>query len=147
MSRLLLDGWHVVLGIETHAQNQVSPKIISSASTSLLTNPANTTFNAVDAAFPWHPCPSSTPNVCSLHLEHRSLSIVISRRRSSFDRKHYFYSDLPSGYQITQHYAANSDQWLSYFANTRKEGQNKADTNGAGTTRVFSPLHKSPMTS
>lgn len=104
MSRLLLDGWHVVLGIETHAQIKSRQKLFSSASTSLLTHPANTTFNAVDAAFPGT-LPRLNPK-CFLLALRASLALNCDiQRRSSFDRKHYFYSDLPSGYQITQHYA------------------------------------------
>ncbi|KAK0212659.1 glutamyl-tRNA amidotransferase [Desarmillaria ectypa] len=104
MSRLLLDGWHVVLGIETHAQIKSRQKLCSSASTSLLTHPANTTFNVVDAAFPGT-LPKLNPK-CLLLALRASLALNCDiKRRSSFDRKHYFYSDLPSGYQITQHYA------------------------------------------
>ncbi|KAK0485980.1 glutamyl-tRNA amidotransferase [Armillaria novae-zelandiae] len=104
MSRLLLDGWHVVLGIETHAQIKSRQKLFSNASTSLLTHPANTTFNAVDAAFPGT-LPKLNPK-CLLLALRASLALNCDiQRRSSFDRKHYFYSDLPSGYQITQHYA------------------------------------------
>ncbi|KAK0461085.1 Glutamyl-tRNA amidotransferase B subunit [Desarmillaria tabescens] len=104
MSRLLLDGWHVVLGIETHAQIKSRQKLFSSASTSLLTHPANTTFNVVDAAFPGT-LPKLNPK-CLLLALRASLALNCDiQRRSSFDRKHYFYSDLPSGYQITQHYA------------------------------------------
>ncbi|KAG7449509.1 glutamyl-tRNA amidotransferase [Guyanagaster necrorhizus] len=104
MSRLLLDGWHVVLGIETHAQIKSRQKLFSSASTSLLTHPPNTTFNVVDAAFPGT-LPKLNPKCLFLALR-ASLALNCDiQQRSSFDRKHYFYSDLPSGYQITQHYA------------------------------------------
>ena len=104
MSRLLLDGWHVVLGIETHAQIKTRQKLFSSAPTSLLSHVPNTRFNAFDAAFPGT-LPTLNPK-CVLLALRASLALNCNiQRRSSFDRKHYFYSDLPVGYQITQHYA------------------------------------------
>jgi len=104
MSRLLLDGWQVVIGIETHAQIKSSQKLFSSARTSSLSPLPNTTFNAFDAAFP-----GTLPRLNSkcLFLALRA-AVALNcdvHPRSSFDRKHYFYPDLPSGYQITQHYA------------------------------------------
>ncbi|KAF9029019.1 Glutamyl-tRNA amidotransferase B subunit [Hymenopellis radicata] len=104
MSRLLLDGWHVVLGIETHAQIKSRQKLFSSASTSLLSHGSNTNFNAFDAAFPGT-LPRINPK-CVLLALRASLALNCHvQQRSTFDRKHYFYSDLPVGYQITQHYS------------------------------------------
>lgn len=104
MSRLLLDGWHVVLGIETHAQIKSRQKLFSSAPTSLLAHTHNTNFNPFDAAFPGT-LPRINPK-CVLLALRASLALNCRvRERSTFDRKHYFYSDLPVGYQITQHYA------------------------------------------
>jgi aspartyl-tRNA(Asn)/glutamyl-tRNA(Gln) amidotransferase subunit B len=49
--------------------------------------------------------PSINPK-CVLLAVRAALALNCTiHERSSFDRKHYFYSDLPSGYQITQHYS------------------------------------------
>ncbi|KIY73039.1 Glutamyl-tRNA amidotransferase B subunit [Cylindrobasidium torrendii FP15055 ss-10] len=104
MSRLFRDGWHIVLGIETHAQINSTQKLFSSAPTSLLAHDSNTRFNAFDAAFPGT-LPLLNPK-CVLLALRASLALNCRiQNRSTFDRKHYFYPDLPVGYQITQHYA------------------------------------------
>lgn len=103
-ARLLVDGWHVLIGIETHAQIRASQKLFSRASTSHYTDPPNTHFNSVDAAFPGT-LPRINPK-CVLLAVRAALALNCDiHERSSFDRKHYFYPDLPSGYQITQHYS------------------------------------------
>lgn len=104
MSRLLVDGWQVIIGIETHVQIKSRQKLFSKASTPLLNHLPNTRYNAFDAAFP-----GTLP-----HLNRKCLDLAVRaalalncsvKTRSSFDRKHYFYSDQPAGYQITQHYS------------------------------------------
>lgn len=103
MSRLVLDGWQVVIGIETHAQIKSRQKLFSLSSTSLLSEAPNTRFNAFDAAFPGT-LPKINPKCVLLGLRAALALNCTIENRSSFDRKHYFYSDLPSGYQITQYY-------------------------------------------
>ncbi|KAK7472588.1 hypothetical protein VKT23_000701 [Stygiomarasmius scandens] len=104
MSRLLLDGWQVVIGIETHAQIKSRLKLFSKAPTALLNHPVNTRYNAFDASFPGT-LPQLNRKCINLALR-AALALNCSvQTRSSFDRKHYFYSDQPVGYQITQHYA------------------------------------------
>jgi len=104
MSRLLLDGWQVVIGIETHAQIKSRLKLFSKAPTALLNHPVNTRYNALDASFPGT-LPQLNRKCIDLALR-AALALNCSvQTRSSFDRKHYFYSDQPVGYQITQHYA------------------------------------------
>ncbi|KAL0950095.1 hypothetical protein HGRIS_010096 [Hohenbuehelia grisea] len=97
-------GWEVVIGIEVHAQIRSRAKLFSDTLTSELGQPANTHVSAFDAAFP-----GTLPR-----LNHKCVDLAVRtavalnsnvQRSSSFDRKHYFYFDLPAGYQITQHYA------------------------------------------
>ncbi|KAF9006723.1 GatB/GatE catalytic domain-containing protein [Cyathus striatus] len=97
-------GWQVVIGIETHAQIKSRHKLFSDSLTSTPDSPPNTHLSPFDAAFPGT-LPRLNPKCVDLAL--RTALALHSRiqRRSSFDRKHYFYPDLPAGYQITQQYA------------------------------------------
>ncbi|KAJ4483398.1 Glutamyl-tRNA amidotransferase B subunit [Lentinula aciculospora] len=104
MSRWLVDGWQVIIGIETHVQIRSSQKLFSRAPTSLLNDLPNSRYNAFDAAFPGT-LPRLNKKCLDLALR-AALALDCSvNERSSFDRKHYFYSDQPVGYQITQHYS------------------------------------------
>ncbi|PFH47803.1 hypothetical protein AMATHDRAFT_151224 [Amanita thiersii Skay4041] len=97
-------GWQVIIGIETHAQIKSRQKLFSYALNTDLGKPPNTHVTVFDAAFP-----GTLPklnNKCVDLAIRTALALQCNvQTRSSFDRKHYFYSDLPSGYQITQHYA------------------------------------------
>ncbi|CAK5269813.1 unnamed protein product [Mycena citricolor] len=97
-------GWEVVVGIETHAQIASRHKLFSDSLNSTLGEAPNIHVSPFDAAFP-----GTLPKVNQecVHLAIRTALALDSalQMRSSFDRKHYFYTDLPSGYQITQHYA------------------------------------------
>ncbi|KAI3619053.1 aspartyl glutamyl-trna amidotransferase subunit b [Moniliophthora roreri] len=104
MSRLILDGWQVVIGIETHVQLKTRQKLFSRANTSLLSHSPNSRHNAFDAAFPGT-LPKLNPKCLDLAVRAALALNCKVQNRSSFDRKHYFYSDQPVGYQITQHYA------------------------------------------
>ncbi|KAJ3724517.1 Glutamyl-tRNA amidotransferase B subunit [Lentinula raphanica] len=104
MSRWLVDGWQVVIGLETHVQIKSSRKLFSRSSTSLLNDLPNTRFNTFDAAFPGT-LPRLNRKCLDLALRAALALDCTVNKRSSFDRKHYFYSDQPAGYQVTQHYS------------------------------------------
>ncbi|KAJ7164627.1 glutamyl-tRNA amidotransferase [Mycena crocata] len=97
-------GWQVIIGIETHAQIKSRQKLFSRALNSGLGEAPNTQVSLFDAAFPGT-LPVLNQDCVDLALR---TAVALNSKiqiRSSFDRKHYFYSDLPAGYQITQHYA------------------------------------------
>nr|ODN91940.1 glutamyl-tRNA(Gln) amidotransferase subunit B, mitochondrial [Cryptococcus depauperatus CBS 7841] len=96
------DGWQTVVGLEIHAQIKCSRKLFSRALTSYGHEP-NTHVNVHDAAFP------GTLPVLNFDAIRLSVMTALALNcqinpRSTFDRKHYFYHDIPSSYQITQHY-------------------------------------------
>ncbi|KAG2013155.1 glutamyl-tRNA(Gln) amidotransferase [Coprinopsis cinerea AmutBmut pab1-1] len=97
-------GYQVVIGIETHAQIKSRHKLFSNALTAEPNDVPNTKVVGFDAAFPGT-LPKLNPNCVDLALRTALALKSDIQRLSSFDRKHYFYSDLPSGFQITQQYA------------------------------------------
>ncbi|KAJ7134432.1 Glutamyl-tRNA amidotransferase B subunit [Mycena epipterygia] len=97
-------GWQVIIGIETHAQIKSREKLFSNSLTSSLGEAPNTHVSPFDAAFPGT-LPKLNQNCADLALRTAIALNSKIQTRSSFDRKHYFYSDLPAGYQITQQYA------------------------------------------
>ncbi|KAF8165712.1 Glutamyl-tRNA amidotransferase subunit B, mitochondrial [Crassisporium funariophilum] len=113
-------GWQVVVGIETHAQIKSRRKLFSDSLTSSSTpqEAPNTRVSPFDAAFPGT-LPKINPRCVDLALRTAlALNCHISSR-STFDRKHYFYSDLPSGYQITQQYSTNGELDLHFPDSSR----------------------------
>ncbi|KAK1218497.1 hypothetical protein PQX77_018823 [Marasmius sp. AFHP31] len=102
MTRLLSGGWQVVIGIETHVQIKSRQKLFSRAA--LLNDVPNSRHNAFDAAFPGT-LPKLNPKCLELAIRAALALNCTIQRRSTFDRKHYFYSDQPMGYQITQQYS------------------------------------------
>ncbi|KZT71565.1 Glutamyl-tRNA amidotransferase B subunit [Daedalea quercina L-15889] len=108
-------GWDVVVGIEVHAQIKSRLKLFSGllciysfgvegAWTPDYNLPSNTSVSVFDAAFPGT-LPRLNPKCVELGVRTALALEANVQRRSAFDRKHYFYADLPAGYQITQHYA------------------------------------------
>ena len=96
----LIRGFEVVIGIETHAQLSTASKIFSGASTAFGAAP-NTQASAVDLALPGTlPVMNREAVRCAIRLGLALGSRIASR--SVFDRKNYFYPDLPKGYQISQ---------------------------------------------
>ena len=94
--------WEVVIGLEVHAQVASAAKLFSGASTTFGAEP-NSNVSLVDAAMP-----GMLPVVNGFCLEQAvrtglGLKAKINRF-SRFDRKNYFYPDLPQGYQISQLY-------------------------------------------
>ena len=104
MSGTVLEGetgpWEMVIGLEVHAQVTSRAKLFSGASAAYGAEP-NTQVSFVDAGFPGmlpvinRECVAQAVRT-GLGLDARINPV------SRFDRKNYFYADLPSGYQISQ---------------------------------------------
>ena len=94
------NNWQTVIGIEIHAQVNSKSKLFSSSSTGFGSAP-NTQVSLVDAAMP-----GMLPVINKFCIEQAvksglGLNAKINSK-SIFDRKNYFYQDLPQGYQISQ---------------------------------------------
>ncbi|HVF83533.1 MAG TPA: Asp-tRNA(Asn)/Glu-tRNA(Gln) amidotransferase subunit GatB [Sphingomicrobium sp.] len=94
--------WEVVIGLEVHAQVTSNAKLFSGASTTFGAEP-NTQVSLVDAAMPGMlPVPNRE---CIRQAVRTGMALEAQINRwSRFDRKNYFYADLPQGYQISQLY-------------------------------------------
>src|SRR5213075_337072 len=95
--------WEVVVGLEVHAQiTATKSKLFSGAATAFGAEP-NTQVSLVDAAMPGMlPVPNRE---CIRQAVRTCLAIEAQINQwSRFDRKNYFYADLPQGYQISQLY-------------------------------------------
>lgn len=95
------DDWEIVIGLEVHAQIRAEAKLFSGAATKFGATP-NTQVSLVDAAMP-----GMLPVINRFCIEQAvrtglGLNAQINCR-STFDRKNYFYPDLPQGYQISQY--------------------------------------------
>lgn len=100
MTAPLIHGYEVVIGFETHAQLATHTKIFSRASTAFGAEP-NTQASAGCLALPGTlPVMNREAVTCAIKLGLALGSHIAPR--SLFDRKHYFYPDLPHGYQISQ---------------------------------------------
>src|SRR5712675_1431737 len=93
--------WEVVIGMEVHAQVNTKAKLFSGAATAFGGEP-NSHVSLVDAAMP-----GMLPVIneeCVSQAVRTGLGLKAKiNRRSVFDRKNYFYPDLPQGYQISQY--------------------------------------------
>jgi aspartyl-tRNA(Asn)/glutamyl-tRNA(Gln) amidotransferase subunit B len=94
--------WEVVIGLEVHAQVTSESKLFSGSSTGFGAEP-NSHVSLVDAAMPGMlPVPNRE---CLRQAVRTGMAINAQINRwSRFDRKNYFYADLPQGYQISQLY-------------------------------------------
>ncbi|KAF7730430.1 hypothetical protein EC973_002237 [Apophysomyces ossiformis] len=99
-ARTLPDGWEAVIGIEVHAQINSKTKLFSDTPTSF-NDQVNTKVSIIDAAYPGVQ-PRLNKHCVELAVKTALALNGSVQRRSTFDRKHYFYPDLPQGYQITQ---------------------------------------------
>ena len=102
---MLIEGrtgeWEMVIGLEVHAQIVSKAKLFSGAATDFGAEP-NTQVSPVDAAFP-----GMLP-VINRHCVEQAVKTGLGldaeiNLTSVFDRKNYFYPDLPAGYQISQY--------------------------------------------
>ena len=93
--------WEVVIGLEIHAQVKSNSKLFSSSSTKFGSKP-NSQVSLVDAAMP-----GMLPVInefCIKQAVKTGLGLKAKiNNYSVFDRKNYFYADLPQGYQISQY--------------------------------------------
>jgi aspartyl-tRNA(Asn)/glutamyl-tRNA(Gln) amidotransferase subunit B len=101
----MIDGrtgkWETVIGLEVHAQVVSKAKLFSGAATDFGAEP-NTQVSPVDAAFP-----GMLP-VINRHCVEQAVKTGLGltaeiNLTSVFERKNYFYPDLPAGYQISQY--------------------------------------------
>jgi|TARA_B100001971_G_C18254400_1_gene580792 aspartyl-tRNA(Asn)/glutamyl-tRNA(Gln) amidotransferase subunit B len=93
--------WEVIIGLEVHAQVLSKSKLFSSSSTKFGADP-NSQVSLVDSAFP-----GMLPVINQYCIE-QSIKTGLGLKakinlHSVFDRKNYFYADLPQGYQISQY--------------------------------------------
>ena len=93
--------WEVVIGMEIHAQVTSNAKLFSGASTGFGAEP-NAHVSLVDAAMPGMLPVINAECVRQAVRTGLGLNAAINKR-SVFDRKNYFYPDLPQGYQISQY--------------------------------------------
>jgi aspartyl-tRNA(Asn)/glutamyl-tRNA(Gln) amidotransferase subunit B len=93
--------WEIVVGMEVHAQVTSKSKLFSGASTEFGGAP-NTHVSLVDAAMPGMLPVINRECVAQAVRTGLGLKAAINKR-STFDRKNYFYPDLPQGYQISQY--------------------------------------------
>ncbi|MFC0588480.1 Asp-tRNA(Asn)/Glu-tRNA(Gln) amidotransferase subunit GatB [Novosphingobium aquiterrae] len=94
--------WEVVIGLEVHAQVTSQSKLFSGAATAFGAEP-NSQVSLVDAAMPGMlPVPNRE---CIRQAVRTGMAVGAKINKwSRFDRKNYFYADLPQGYQISQLY-------------------------------------------
>jgi len=95
-------AWEIVMGLEIHAQVASRAKLFSGAAVGFGAGP-NEQVSLVDAGFP-----GMLPTL-NRHCVEQAVKTGLGlkaqiNRRSQFDRKNYFYPDLPTGYQISQLY-------------------------------------------
>ena len=93
-------SWETVIGLETHVQLSTKTKLFSRASTSFGASP-NTNVNLVDCGLPGV-LPSINKEAFYKAIRFGMAIDAQINQTSIFDRKNYFYADLPKGYQITQ---------------------------------------------
>ena len=93
-------SWECVIGLEAHVQLSTETKLFSRASTSFGQEP-NTNVNLVDCGLPGV-LPTVNKNAFYKAITFGLAVDADINQTSLFDRKNYFYPDLPKGYQITQ---------------------------------------------
>ena len=93
-------SWECVIGLEAHVQLSTETKLFSRATTSFGQEP-NTNVNLVDCGLPGV-LPTVNKNAFYKAIRFGLAVDADINQTSLFDRKNYFYPDLPKGYQITQ---------------------------------------------
>src|SRR5476651_950710 len=102
ISKEVRSKYKVTIGIECHVQLKTKTKLFSGADNDAREAAPNTLVNHIDFGLP-----GALPvlNEEAVHLASKAAFALGStpQKFSKFDRKHYFYPDLPMGYQITQY--------------------------------------------
>ena len=97
----MINDWNMAIGIEIHAQVKSNSKLFSSSPTDFGSSP-NTQVSLIDAAMP-----GMLPVInkyCVKQAVRSGIGLNAKvNEKSIFDRKNYFYQDLPQGYQISQY--------------------------------------------
>src|SRR5438105_3587395 len=101
VSEEVKNSYTATIGIETHVQLKTKTKLFSAVSNDARTAAPNTLISHIDTGMP-----GALPvlNQAAIELAARAAFSLNTepQKFSKFDRKHYFYPDLPKGYQITQ---------------------------------------------
>ena len=92
--------WEVVIGLEVHTQLQTTSKIFSGSATAYGASP-NSQASLIDLAYPGT-LPVLNEDAVKMALKFGLAIDAVINRVSAFERKQYFYPDLPKGYQISQ---------------------------------------------
>ncbi len=100
-SQYQIDGYLPTIGIECHVQLKTRTKLFSGSGNDAREAPPNTLVNHIDFGMP-----GALPVLNKAAIEYATRAALALKTRpqkySYFERKHYFYPDLPMGYQITQ---------------------------------------------
>ncbi len=125
--------WEVVIGMEVHAQVTSQAKLFSGASTAFGGAP-NSHVSLVDAAMP-----GMLPVInaeCVRQAVRTGLGLKAKiNLRSVFDRKNYFYPDLPQGYQISQYKSpvvGEGEVIVDLPDGEKRDGRHRAAAPGTG---------------
>lgn len=103
IERYLVDGYLPTIGIECHVQLATKTKLFSSVDNDARNAEPNSKVSAIDYALPGMLPYLNKEAVAMAVCAGKALNSDIAHE-SRFDRKHYFYPDLPKGYQISQMY-------------------------------------------
>jgi aspartyl-tRNA(Asn)/glutamyl-tRNA(Gln) amidotransferase subunit B len=99
----ILDTYEMTIGIECHVQLATNTKLFSGADNDARDKDPNTAINPIDFGLPGMLPVLNQEAVALAVRAGKALNSTIAPT-SRFDRKHYFYPDLPKGYQISQMY-------------------------------------------
>ncbi len=98
----LLQKYHPTIGIECHVQLKTISKLFSGSANGINDALPNSQTNHIDFGLPGA-LPVTNSNAIDLAIRAGYALHTTAQKFSKFDRKHYFYPDLPMGYQITQY--------------------------------------------
>ena len=142
-------GWEAVIGLEVHAQLRTESKLFSSAPHRFGAEP-NTQTTEVDLGMPGV-LPVLNERAVELALRAALALGCELHPVSIFARKHYFYPDLPKGYQISQYelpIVAHGKVEIAVDGGTRTIGVTRAHLEeDAGKLRLTSSIHCSDTSS